>query len=293
VNRQWNATAAPLPARPGLIAALLAPCAAAVDGEGDLVARGRHLFFNETFAGNGRTCGTCHPAENNFTLDAAYIARLPASHPLFVAEFQPALKQGFESPRLMREFGLIRENLDGFDDLDNRFVMRSVPHVLAMATSVQSPGGPRTGWSGDGAPGDGSLRAICHGGGDPALHPLTAAGSGGRLPPAQRRGTGRPGSLHAVFGTPAGTRPAPGRSRARRPGAARRSISTTAWASATCAMPTAAPTPISAPAAWATSASTPGWENLPETPARLSGEHIPATTASARPAMASSIRRPW
>jgi len=147
----------------GLIAALLAPCAAAVDGGGDLVARGRHLFFNETFAGNGRTCGTCHPAENNFTLDAAYIARLPAAHPLFVAEFQPALKQGFESPRLMREFGLIRENLDGFDDLENRFVMRSVPHVLAMATSVRSPAGPRTGWSGDGAPGDGSLRAFAMG----------------------------------------------------------------------------------------------------------------------------------
>ena len=129
----------------------------------ELVARGRDLFFKETFAGNGRTCGTCHPADNNFTIDAAYIARLPATSPLFVAETNPALRSGFESPRLMREFGLIRENLDGFDDLQRKFVMRGVPHVLSMRVSIDSPQGPRTGWSGDGAPGDGSLRSFATG----------------------------------------------------------------------------------------------------------------------------------
>ena len=30
-----------------------------------LIAKGREIFFNETFAGNGRTCGTCHRAEDN------------------------------------------------------------------------------------------------------------------------------------------------------------------------------------------------------------------------------------
>jgi hypothetical protein len=80
-----------------------------------------------------------------------------------VAEFNPALAKNFENPRLMREFGLILENLDGFDDLANRFVMRGVPHVLAQPTSVASPAGPRTGWSGDGAPGDGSLRSFAVG----------------------------------------------------------------------------------------------------------------------------------
>lgn len=129
----------------------------------DLIAQGKRLFNQETFGGNGRTCATCHPADNNFTLDPAYIARLPATSPLFVAEFNPALGRGFESPRLMRQFGLIRENLDGFDDLENRFVMRSVPHMLAMGHSVASPGGPHTGWSGDGAPGDRSLRSFATG----------------------------------------------------------------------------------------------------------------------------------
>src|SRR6266699_2110163 len=129
----------------------------------NIIERGRDIFFNETFNGNGRTCGTCHRAEDNFTIDPAFIATLPKDDPLFVAEFIPALKENFENPALMREFGLILENLDGFADLKNKFVMRGVPHTLGLRTSVQSPGGPRTGWSGDGAPGDGSLRSFATG----------------------------------------------------------------------------------------------------------------------------------
>lgn len=146
-----------------LLAACETPSPAPPDPAAELIAKGRRLFFNETFNGNGRTCGTCHPADNNFTIDPPFIARLPADDPLFVAEFVPALARNFENPRLMRSFGLILENLDGFDDLDNRFVMRGVPHVLGMRVSIASPQGPRTGWSGDGAPGDGSLRSFAVG----------------------------------------------------------------------------------------------------------------------------------
>ena len=133
------------------------------DPQEALIAKGRNIFFNETFNGNGRTCGSCHREENNFTIDAAFIATLPPDDPLFVAEFNPALSKNFENPRLMREFGLILENQDGFDDLANKFNMRGVPHVLAQRTSIDSPQGPRTGWSGDGAPGDGSLRSFAVG----------------------------------------------------------------------------------------------------------------------------------
>ena len=128
-----------------------------------LIEKGRQIFFNETFNGNGRTCGTCHRAEANFAINPAFIATLPPDDALFVAEFTPALKENFENPRLMREFGLILENLDGFDDLANKFVLRGVPHVLALRTREASPQGPRTGWSGDGAPGDGSLRSFAVG----------------------------------------------------------------------------------------------------------------------------------
>ena len=145
------------------IAACISPPDKPPDPQAALVAKGRDLFFNETFGGNGRTCGTCHREERNFTIDAAFIATLPKTDALFVAEFTPALSRNFENPRLMRAFGLILENLDGFDDLENRFTMRGVPHVLGMRVSVASPQGPRTGWSGDGAPADGSLRAFATG----------------------------------------------------------------------------------------------------------------------------------
>ena len=128
-----------------------------------LIALGRKIFFNETFGGNGRTCGTCHRAESNFSIDPSFIATLPANDALFVAEFTPALKKNFEKPKLMRKFGLILENTNGFGDLANNFTMRGVPHTLALRTSIDSANGPRTGWSGDGAPDDGSLRSFAIG----------------------------------------------------------------------------------------------------------------------------------
>jgi hypothetical protein len=169
-----------------------------------MAAVGSDLFFNETFDGNGRTCGTCHPSANNFTLDAAFIATLPASDPLFVAEQVPELSE-LEDSALLRSHALILENVDGFDKPG---VLRSVPHVFSMSQSLSPPscaningcnfalpngvqvampygaqaafidttmpevtGFPpistnppiafpleRTGWSGDGAPGSGTLR---------------------------------------------------------------------------------------------------------------------------------------
>ncbi len=132
------------------------------DRQRALIAKGERIFFNETFNGNGRTCGTCHRTEANFSINPAFIATLPDDDPLFVAEFNPDLKFNFENPKLMREFGLILENVDGFNDLENKFVMRGVPHVLSLRTSVASPQGPRTGWSGDGSP-DGTLRSFATG----------------------------------------------------------------------------------------------------------------------------------
>ncbi|MDQ3580289.1 MAG: hypothetical protein M3495_01060 [Pseudomonadota bacterium] len=139
-----------------------------------LVAKGRDLFFKETFDGNGRTCGTCHRAENNLTIDPAFIATLPNNDPLFVAEFNPDLNKNFEDPRLMRKRGLILENLDGVDDLAHNFTMRGVPHVFSQRFSIDSnPRNrlecfsdtlcPRTGWSGDGAPQKKDLKSFARG----------------------------------------------------------------------------------------------------------------------------------
>ena len=127
-----------------------------------LVQRGAQLFFQETFGGNGRTCGTCHPAENNLTIDTAFVATRPPTDPLFVAERVPALA-GLEDSVLLRRLALIRENVDGFEDPTVKFVMRGTPHTLAMSTSLGFVGEQLTGWGGDGAPGRGSLNEFAFG----------------------------------------------------------------------------------------------------------------------------------
>jgi cytochrome c peroxidase len=139
-----------------------------------LVEKGADLFLNEQFRGNGRTCGTCHSKEANFTIDVNFIADLPNDDALFVAEFTPALAftpagRKFEVPVLMRKHGLIVENQDGMDDLVNKFNMRGIPHTLGLrrtlndATIVAGEPQQRTGWSGDGAPGNGTLRDFATG----------------------------------------------------------------------------------------------------------------------------------
>ncbi len=166
-----------------------------------LVALGRDIFENETFDGNGRVCATCHRKEENFGLSPAFIATLPPSDPLFVAENDPNLVD-LEDPDRLRE-GLILVNADGFH---NPGVFRAPNHLMGLSTSIDAPrcddpngcgigppGQPpqvvfpygaqmavmdittpdatgfapvdqftaypveRTGWSGDGSPGSGSL----------------------------------------------------------------------------------------------------------------------------------------
>ena len=122
---------------------------------------GADVFFRETFEGNGRSCGTCHPAENNQTIDGPdFISSLPDSDPLFVAEQRPPTDpiSKLEVPALMREHQLIVENVDGLEDPTVKFVMRGVPHSLSLATSTNPDDGTRTGWGGDGAPPPGTLR---------------------------------------------------------------------------------------------------------------------------------------
>lgn len=124
-----------------------------------LLEEGRRLFKEETFNGNGRTCETCHRESNNFTIDPSFIATLPNDDPLFVAENNSAL-QDLEIPEMMRKFGLIRINIDGFDEPG---VLRSVQHLLGLSQTTAlgvedvifpgEPGQPvhETGWSADGA----------------------------------------------------------------------------------------------------------------------------------------------
>jgi cytochrome c peroxidase len=135
------------------------------------VCAGARVFFDETFNGNGRSCGTCHPAANNYTIDPTFLATLPATDPLFVAENPAFDLSSLETADLRGSFTLIKENVDGFDDIAHKFVGRAVSHTLSMAlTMTPDPADgtsaqvvQRTGWGGDGSPGDGSLRSFIDG----------------------------------------------------------------------------------------------------------------------------------
>lgn len=134
---------------------------------------GADLFFREPFGGNGRACGSCHTAQFDFTISPEFIDSLAPDDPLFVAENDPALAE-LEKPELMRQFGLILENVDGAEAPTTKFVMRSVPHTFSMNTSITpapvpgpdlpavdgttQPPNQRTGWGGDGAPSPGGLK---------------------------------------------------------------------------------------------------------------------------------------
>lgn len=140
------------------------------------VCLGAELFFRSTFGGNGRTCGSCHPSAHNYTVEPRFIEQLDAEDPLFVAERVPLLAE-LERVDLLREHGLFVVNADGFE-ASGRYVMRSVSHMLGLAVSTEpgpivkmgiardgstQPPLRRLGWSGDGAPDEGSLEDFARG----------------------------------------------------------------------------------------------------------------------------------
>jgi hypothetical protein len=136
------------------------------------ICTGADIFFRETFDGNGRTCSSCHRVENNFTIDGPFVQALHQNHPedpLFVFERDPNLTQ-LETTDLVSRGGVL-ENVDGFQDPVNRFVVRAVNHLFSLAITTVADTGDRatnppverTGWAGDGAPGDGSLRQFLNG----------------------------------------------------------------------------------------------------------------------------------
>jgi len=161
--------------RPATLASFFRPRSADADSTQILIAHGlvsqsvgdgADLFFRGLFSGNGRTCGTCHRAANNLVIDAEFIATLPSTDKIFVASLPPEQGgvPGLERPELLRQFGLILENVDGFENPTVKFTMRGVPHTESLLTSIKKPADTRqgaderTGWSGDGAPAPGTLK---------------------------------------------------------------------------------------------------------------------------------------
>jgi hypothetical protein len=73
----------------------------------EMVDAGRDLFMNETFGGNGRTCGTCHIPTAHYTITPSDIQKLtPAEKALVMAGTNTQL----ENPELVNEFALFNVN---------------------------------------------------------------------------------------------------------------------------------------------------------------------------------------
>ena len=115
----------------------------------------------ETSSSAGRSAATAEPAapatRSRTTRPSARTSSPPCRRddPLFVAENDPALAQ-LEVPKLLREYGLILENVDGSEDPTHKFVLRATSASLSLATTITHPAGSSLppdplGNSGDGA----------------------------------------------------------------------------------------------------------------------------------------------
>jgi len=105
-----------------------------------LADEGARLFFQETFDGNGRTCGTCHSAGAGFTLTPASVAARSDDDSLFVSGRDPELA-ALENLDLLRgPRALVLENVAGFDRAP---VFRDSTHLFNLPFTAPY------GWSGD------------------------------------------------------------------------------------------------------------------------------------------------
>ena len=91
---------------PGLLPRAMAQLTAE---QSALLDEGFRLFTTETFAGNGRTCGTCHIPASHYTISPAEIATMSAAQKaLVLASNVPTL----ENPTLVEQLALFNINED-------------------------------------------------------------------------------------------------------------------------------------------------------------------------------------
>ena len=124
------------------------------------------MLQGRDFDGNGRTCATCHPPSNNFTIDPEFIKTLQSKTTRCSPESVPELED-LESANLLRKHALFLENLDGFPpNVRYSAASRTTSASASRSTRSRSSSGPTrdaVGWSGDGAPDDGSIRDFLEG----------------------------------------------------------------------------------------------------------------------------------
>lgn len=151
--------------------------------EFEQIDEGFRLFTEETFEGNGRSCGTCHIPEANYTIAPTDIRRANRKEKrLIFATMTP----GLENFTLVKKLALFNIGPDDATVKDPHGPFRGSMTVGAFDLTVldnfpQGPAAPaiipaiETGWSGNGSPSggfhhgnndpdaDGSIRAFANG----------------------------------------------------------------------------------------------------------------------------------
>ena len=134
--------------------------------EFEAIDRGFKLFTEETFEGNGRSCGVCHIPDAQYNINPNDIRRASwKERKLIFATSTP----GLENPILVKKLALF--NVEGGDALNPEIgeeghhpVFRGSMTVGPLALTTQGPPlppglpmssalKPRTGWAGNGSPG--------------------------------------------------------------------------------------------------------------------------------------------
>jgi len=147
-----------------------------------LIDEGFEIFMEETFEGNGRTCGTCHVPSQQYTISPDFISTLGGNDlALVLASNVP----GLENQTLVEMFALFNA---GGGDADNPVpgvdqpIFRASQQITALNVTTinffgmeSDRGSHRLGWAGNGSPNggfhhgnddvnaDGTVRAFANG----------------------------------------------------------------------------------------------------------------------------------
>ena len=108
-----------------------------------LVARAPTFLQRDSSAA---TAAPAAPAIRRTTTSRSIPSTSPPCRPTIRCSWRrpiPDLASNFENPTLMRAVGLVLENMDGFENLQTKFVLRGVPHLWRCSTRAsRSPARP-------------------------------------------------------------------------------------------------------------------------------------------------------
>jgi hypothetical protein len=113
--------------------------------------QGYRIFTEETFAGNGRTCASCHIPRNNYSISPKDVEKLSKEE--FSSLSVPTVP-GLEHAALLKDFAVFNEGAGDTTDLNPVLKMQSSPRIDGLALNIKDqfePDRDQLGWNGHGS----------------------------------------------------------------------------------------------------------------------------------------------